>query len=313
MIEIAKDEILLMLDGNVFFFNEEGKYTSLTAKEAKKKNFKNLFFDRNTWSFSYERPNIFFNENGKIVEPDTKKKKSVFRAILCLKEGDNIEMLYQYFLHYYEIMRKKVYPIQDLSNFVVRRRKNKYVYFNDKGKIEILNQNCIIKSNAINLIVPIDGKLDYSDGNIHHLTHMGFTNLPFLRMAYCKLKEGDTIEDLKRYYANAGFSSRDPLREIDYFVTKVGKPIFIRKPENIDNNSFDYIYIDLNLAIDWKCDKLEYYKENRKDIDEMAVKKIENSQSFKKYGIPINFLKISRKTFINQRRVLQYVFELKVS
>ena len=43
MIEIAKDEILLMLDGNVFFFNEEGKYTSLTAKEAKKKNFKNLF------------------------------------------------------------------------------------------------------------------------------------------------------------------------------------------------------------------------------------------------------------------------------
>lgn len=43
MIEIAKDEILLMLDGNVFFFNEEGKYTSLAAKEAKKKNFKNLF------------------------------------------------------------------------------------------------------------------------------------------------------------------------------------------------------------------------------------------------------------------------------
>ena len=67
------------------------------------------------------------------------------------------------------------------------------------------------------------------------------------------------------------------------------------------------------IAIDWKCDKLEYYKENRKDIDEMAVKKIENSQSFKKYGIPINFLKISRKTFKNQRRVLQYVFELKIS
>ena len=137
---------------------------------------------------------------------------------------------------------------------------------------------------------------------------MGFTNLIFLRMAYSKLEEGDTIEDLKRYYANAGFSSKEPLREIDYFVTKVGKPIFIRKPENID-----YIYIDLNLAIDWKCDKLEYYKENRKDIDEMAVKKIENSQSFKKYGIPINFLKISRKTFKNQRRVLQYVFELKIS
>ena len=222
-------------------------------------------------------------------------------------------MLYQYFLHYYEIMRKKVYPIQDFSNFVVKRRKNKYVYFNDKGKIEILNQNCIIKSNAINLIVPIDGKLDYSDGYIYNLTHMGFTNLLFLKMAYSKLEEGDTIEDLKRYYANPEFSSKEPLREIDYFVTKVGKPIFIRKPENIDNNSFDYIYIDLNLAIDWKCDKLEYYKENRKDIDEMAVKKIENSQSFKKYGIPINFLKISRKTFINQRRVLQYVFELKVS
>ncbi len=79
MIEIAKDEILLMLDGNVFFFfNKEGKYTSVTAKEAKKMNFKNLFFDRNTWSFSYEKPNIFFNENGKIVELDTKKEGKRF-------------------------------------------------------------------------------------------------------------------------------------------------------------------------------------------------------------------------------------------
>ncbi len=305
MIEIAKDEILLMLDGNVFFFNEEGKYTSLTAKEAKKMNFKNLFFDRNTWSFSYEKPHILLS--------DEKKKKSVFRAILCLKEGDNIEMLNQYFIHYYEIIRKKEYPIQDFSNIIVRKKMNKFVYFNDEGKTKILNQNCIIKSDAINILVSKNGKLGYSDADIYCLPHMGFTNLPFLRMAYCKLKDGDTIEDLKRYYANAGFSSKEPLREIDYFVTKVNKPIFIRKPENIDKNSFDYIYIDLNLAIDWKCDKLEYYKENRKDIDEMAVKKIENSQSFKKYGIPINFLKISRKTFKNQRRVLQYVFELKIS
>ena len=247
------------------------------------------------------------------MEPDTKKKKSVFRAILCLKEGDNIEMLYQYFLHYYEIMRKKEYPIQDFSNIIVRKKMNKFVYFNDEGKTKILNQNCIIKSDAINILVSKNGKMGYSDADIYCLPHMGFTNLLFLKMAYCKLEEGDTIEDLKRYYANAGFSSKEPLREIDYFVTKVNKPIFIRKPENIDNNSFDYIYIDLNLAIDWKCDKLEYYMKNRKAIDEMAVKKIENSYTFKKYGIPINFLKISRKTFINQRRVLQYVFELKVS
>lgn len=43
MIEIAKDEILLMLDGKVFFFNEEGKYTSLTAKEAKKRILRTFF------------------------------------------------------------------------------------------------------------------------------------------------------------------------------------------------------------------------------------------------------------------------------
>ena len=56
MLRIANDEIMLLLDEKVFFFNENGYYTSISTKEAKKKNFKNLSFDRNSRTFTYSKP-----------------------------------------------------------------------------------------------------------------------------------------------------------------------------------------------------------------------------------------------------------------
>ena len=113
-------------------------------------------------------------------------------------------------------------------------------------------------------------------------------------MAYCQLKNGDTIEDLKRYYHNSKFEKKEPLKELDYFVTKISQPKFIRIPENPNINTFDYIYIDLNLAITWKYDKKDYFIKNKKEIDKMVTSKIERSNQFQKYNIPINLLRLAR-------------------
>ena len=43
----------------------------------------------------------------------------------------------------------------------------------------------------------------------------------------------------------------------------------------------------------------------------MVTDKIEKSKKFQNYNIPINFLNLTRVSLKNQRRILEYVFDLK--
>ena len=309
MLHIANDEIMLLLDEKVFFFNENDYYTSMSVKEAKKKNFKNLSFDRNSRIFTYNKPYILlFDDNLKLISI---KEDVISRAILRLVEGETPKDFEKYIFHYQNLISQKSYPIQDLKNMVIRRKSEKYIFFNNEEVIETLNQTEILKSDVINLCVTISGTLYFSDIEINKFNSTEFVNRVFLTMAYCKLKNGDTIEDLKQYYHNSSFQKREPLTELDYFVTKIGQPQYIRVPENTNANTFDYIYVEVNLAITWKYDKKEYYIKNKEAIDKMVTDKIEKSKKFQKYNIPINFLNLTRISLKNQRRILEYVFDLK--
>ena len=309
MLRIANDEIMLLLDEKVFFFNENGYYTSISTKEAKKKNFKHLSFDRNSRTFTYSKPYILlFDDNLKLISI---KEDVISRAILRLVEGETPKDFEKYIFHYQNLISQKSYPIQDLKNMVIRRKSKKYIFFNNEEVIETLNQTEILKSDVINLCVTIYGTLYFSDIEINKFNSTEFVNRVFLTMVYCQLKNGDTIEDLKQYYHNSSFQKREPLTELDYFVTKIGQPQYIRVPENANANTFDYIYVEVNLAITWKYDKKEYYVKNKEAIDKMVTDKIEKSKKFQKYNIPINFLNLTRVSLKNQRRILEYVFDLK--
>ena len=310
MLRIANDEIMLLLDEKVFFFNENGYYTSMSAKEAKKKNFKNLSFDRNSRTFSYKKPYILlFDDNLKLISI---KEDVISRAILCLAEGETSKDFEKYIFHYQNLISQKSYPIQDLKNMVIRKKSKKYIFFNNDVVIETLSQTGIMKSDVINLCVNIYGILYFSDIEINRFNSTEFVNSVFLTMAYCKLKNSDTIEDLKRYYHNLNLQKKEPLKELDYFVTKIGQPQYIRVPENTNVSTFDYIYVEVNLAITWKYDKKEYYIKNKEAIDNMVTNKIEKSKKFQKYNIPINFLNLARVSLKNQRRMLEFVFDLKI-
>lgn len=302
--------MMLLLDGKVFFFNENGYYTSMSAKEAKKKNFKNLSFDRNSRTFSYKKPYILlFDDNLKLISI---KEDVISRAILCLAEGETSKDFEKYIFHYQNLISQKSYPIQDLKNMVIRKKSKKYIFFNNDVVIETLSQTGIMKSDVINLCVNIYGILYFSDIEINRFNSTEFVNSVFLTMAYCKLKNSDTIEDLKRYYHNLNLQKKEPLKELDYFVTKIGQPQYIRVPENTNVSTFDYIYVEVNLAITWKYDKKEYYIKNKEAIDNMVTNKIEKSKKFQKYNIPINFLNLARVSLKNQRRMLEFVFDLKI-
>ena len=51
---------------------------------------------------------------------------------------------------------------------------------------------------------------------------------------------------------------------------------------------------------------------NIKEINKIVLDKIEKSKSFKKYGVPVNYLKISKVTLRNDLNSLHYVIELKI-
>ena len=305
MLHTANNEIMLLLDEKVFFFNENGYYTSMSAKEAKNKNFTNLFFDRNLRTFGYQTPYVVF-DNQKSISKDV-----ILRAILCLTEGETSEDFEKYIFHYQNLMSQKSYPIQDLKNMVMRKRSKTYIFFNTEGIIETLNQTEIMKSDVINLYVSANGTLNFSDIEINRFNRAEFVNRVLLTKARCQLKNGDTLEDLKRYYHNSKIEKKEPLKELELFITKIGQPDFIRVPENPNPNTFDYIYVEVNLAITWKYDKKEYYIKNKEAIDKMVTDKIEKSIQFKKFNISINFLNLARVTLKNQRRMAVYIFDLK--
>ena len=312
MIHIANEEIMLLLDEKVFFFNEEGCYTSIPAKEAKKKNFRNLAFDRNSRTFTYNEPHVLLSGNdSKLISI---KEDVISRAILCLTEGETSKDFEKYIFHYQNLISQKSYPIQDLKNMIIRKKAKKYIFFNNQGIIETLNQTEIMKSDVINLKVSINGTLYFSNIDTISFNTTEFINRVILTMAYCQLKNGDTIEDLKRYYHNSNITKKEPLKlnELDYFVTKISQPRFIRMPENPNADTFDYIYVEVNLAITWKCDKKDYFIKNKKAINKMVLNKIEKSKQYQKYNIPINFLNLARLSFKNQRRMIEYVFDLKI-
>ena len=130
MLRIANDEIMLLLDEKVFFFNENGYYTSISTKEAKKKNFKNLSFDRNSRTFTYSKPYILlFDDNLKLISI---KEDVISRAILRLVEGETPKDFEKYIFHYQNLISQKYYPIQDLKNMVIRRKSKKYIFFNNE-------------------------------------------------------------------------------------------------------------------------------------------------------------------------------------
>ncbi len=119
------------------------------------------------------------------------------------------------------------------------------------------------------------------------------------------------ISYLKKYGSPNRPKLEKPTREyIDRFITKIGSVTTEISIDNPNKNSFDFIR--LRMCVLSNCDDpvgtIRQYKDN---ILEMAVKKIENSKSFKKYGIPINYLKLDRFTYLHNTHEIELLFTLK--
>ena len=153
-------------------------------------------------------------------------------------------------------------------------------------------------------------------------------NYTLVKKIIGRLKIGDSISDLYRYAKIVDLEEHEKPKGIERFLTvSIKSSDFERDPDNKNLKTFDRIRISCGiLSSSDFFDKLEddeinqqntikkkqsiYVRKNYILIVRHILNKIENSRLFKKYGIPINFLRVTNFSLKNDSSI-QVLFELK--
>ena len=100
---------------------------------------------------------------------------------------------------------------------------------------------------------------------------------------------------------------------IDRLVQYIAPPVYERVPENCNESTFDHIRITVGLPRyrfnSWKALKNEV-KKNQHELYQRVIQKLAKDRQFKKYGVPINFLKLSSVMLLRDFS-MEFIFELK--
>lgn len=103
------------------------------------------------------------------------------------------------------------------------------------------------------------------------------------------------------------------LSPLEQLVQEIYPPVFEREPENETPATFDRIRVSVGLPRyhfpSWEVLRSEV-KIHRHEIYRLVLDKLENDRRFKRYGVPINFLKLSDVTLLRNYS-LEFIFELK--
>lgn len=203
-------------------------------------------------------------------------------------------------------MRELEVGLKELINKAVRSYQGEYYYFDEKGiyqKVEDKEALKILK----NVFLREDGSTYYLIYNAIYKVE----NANIFRSAISKLQVGQTFEDFKVIYGKTEIRRKEKPKGLDRFILKIDSPVFVRLPENSKSNVFDYIHVDVFVVSEWRSDIYEYIKKNQKDIKERVLKSLEKNKKFKKYAVPMNFLRLANATYSRRRNLIRFVFELK--
>ena len=132
---------------------------------------------------------------------------------------------------------------------------------------------------------------------------------------------GMTLEECVRIYMTISVKRSEEkasdcanYSDFERLVTSISHPSIERKIDNDNTKTFDFIRISVALPkyIYSKEELTMEIKANIKEITQLVIRKIETSSAFKRYDIPVDFLKISR-CVIRPDYTLEYLFTLKTA
>ena len=192
-----------------------------------------------------------------------------------------------------------------IKNKPVRKCGGKFYYFDEDGIYR-----CILEKELDESLKVKWNYMRFQELYTYYKLGIKFSNLNLVKKAISKLKVGDTLEVFDEYLSNITFEKHKKPENLDRFITKINNPIFHRTPENLNKDTFDYIFIDVMILTEWEEDRISYIYKNKNEILKRVIEKLESNKKFQKYGVPINFLKVSRIT-LKRDSVLEFILELK--
>lgn len=195
----------------------------------------------------------------------------------------------------------------DITNIVARQKAGLVFYFDENGIYRCISIEEAKKHKELRPIIRIDGSVSF-DGSLYY--SIGNINGNLLKKCICRLKVGDSIENLDNYISSTTLERRPKAEGIERFITKINRPIFARIPENPNKKTFDFIFMQVNIISKWEKDRGKYINDHLEEIKEIVIKKLKSSRSFQRYGVPVNFLRITKIT-LKRDNTLEFVLELK--
>lgn len=186
----------------------------------------------------------------------------------------------------------------------IRRHKGNTYYF-DKSEIYSLDNK---------------SKLFPYEGRINHIftvtgIDVAFFNSGVWIKAAPRFEVGMSLKECVGIFIETELAHRAPqeLSPLDQLIQYIARPVYERVPGNDNVKTFDRIRITVGLPRyqfnSWEALQSEV-KKYQHEIYQRVIQRMETNRSFKRYGVPINFLEISNVTLLRDFS-LEFIFELK--
>lgn len=159
---------------------------------------------------------------------------------------------------------------------------------------------------------PYEGRTKF---NIFKIKGETCFNMTVWSKAASRFEVGMTLNECVGIFLQTELVHNVPqeLSPIDRLVQGIAPPIYERVPGNNDEATFDRIRMTVGLPRyqfhSWEALQDEV-KKYQKEIFRRVVQKIETDRQFKRFGIPIGFLKLSNVMLMRDFS-LEFIFELK--
>lgn len=181
-----------------------------------------------------------------------------------------------------------------------------------RGITYYFTEDEVYTQDAESTLFPYEKRLRF---NLFEVSNETCFNSAVWTKAATHFEPGMSLRECIGVFLETKLEARPPRKPspIDQLVQGISPPVFEREPENENTATFDRIRVSVGLPRyqfpSWEALRDEVNK-HRREIYRLVLDKIESDRRFIRYGVPINFLKLSDVTLLRNYS-LEFIFELR--
>lgn len=183
-----------------------------------------------------------------------------------------------------------------------------------RGNTYYFNTNEVYALDKNSELFPYEGPVKFCAFDVRNETCF---NMNVWRKAVSQYKVGMTLDECISIFLQTELAHNVPQEPspIDRLMQYIAPPIYERVPGNDDEATFDRVRITVGVPRyqfnSWKALQNEAKKYQR-EIRQRVEQRIEKDRQFKKYDVPITFLKLSNVTLLRDYSI-EFIFEPKIT